>query len=219
MIAFGPDAIVFDVTAPLAPGMAVWPGDASFELAPSARIASGASCNVSRLACSSHTGTHVDAPWHFIEEGAQLDDIPLERWIGPCHVIDIAGETGPISADALERARIPSGTDRVLLRTRREAAPIASAFDTAYAALSKDAAEWLIDRNVILLGIDSPSVEPFDDDGHGVHHALLGAGMLIVEGLDLSSIAPGPYFLICLPLRLMEADGSPARVLLVRDSP
>ena len=219
MIAFGPNAIIFDVTAPLALGMAVWPGDASFELAPLSRISGGASCNVSQLACSSHTGTHVDAPWHVIEDGAQLDDIPLDRWIGPCHVIDVARETEPITADALERARIPSGTDRVLLRTRREAAPIASAFDTAYAALSKDAAEWLIDRNVILLGIDSPSVEPFNDVLHKVHRFLLGAGLLIVEGLDLSAIAPGPYLLICLPLRLLNADGSPARALLVRGSP
>lgn len=213
---FGPGAEVFDVTLPLSPGMAVWPGDAATELTSSSRIASGAPCNVSRLACSTHAGTHVDAPWHFVETGKRLDEVPPERWIGPCLVVNICPETAWITAEDLERAGIDQGVDRVILRTKQDAAPDPSRFNPAYTALTVDAARWLLHRRIMLVGIDTPSIEPFDDIDHGVHHTLLGAGMLIIENLALAAVEPGPYLLICLPLRLIDADGSPARALLVR---
>lgn len=213
---FGSFAKVFDVTAQLAPGMAVWPGDPATELSPISRIAEGASCNVSRLCCSTHAGTHVDAAWHFVDDGSRLDDIPVERWIGPCWVMDATRMTGCLTVGDLESAKIPGDMDRIILRTKRERGEKGAPFDAAYVALGIDASRWLLDRGFVLVGTDAPSIEPFDDALHEVHRALLSAGMLIVEGLELSEIEPGPYLLVCLPLRLVDADGSPARALLVR---
>lgn len=215
---FGPNTEVIDVTAPLSPTMAVWPGDATFELEPTSRISRGAPCNVSRVSCSSHAGTHVDAPWHFEDDGARLDDIPAERWIGRCWVVETRGEDNHITAEDLKQAKIPDGVVRLIIRTRDQLLPVDAPFDTEYRALTPDAARWLVDRRLDLIGIDTPSVEPFDDDAHLVHHTLLGAGVLIVEGLELSAVEPGPYIMVCLPLRLVDADGSPARALLIREA-
>lgn len=212
----GPSTNIFDVTAPLGPGIAVWPGDPSVEFTPVARVSEGASCNVSWLSCSTHAGTHVDAPWHFVDDGFRVDDIPPERWIGPCWVMDASLSDGHITVVDLESAKIPEGVDRLVIRTIREPGTQGTPFDPAFIALNSDAARWLLDRGFTLVGIDSPSIEPFDDTRHEVHRELLSAGVLIIEGLELSEIEPGPYLLICLPLRLADADGSPARVLLVR---
>lgn len=197
--------------------MAVWPGDAPVELSATSRIRDGAPCNVSRLTCSTHSGTHVDAPWHFCEDGAQLDAISPERWIGPCHVIATQPGLSRITADDLDQSTVPRGTKRLIIRTGSESASADEPFDPGYTALAPDAAHWLLTHGIALVGIDTPSVEPFDDAEHEVHQLLLGAGMLIVEGLDLSEVTPGPYMLVCLPLRLLDADGAPARALLVKE--
>jgi arylformamidase len=215
---FGPATNVFDVTAPLSPGVAVWPGDPSVQFTPVARVSEGAPCNVSRLSCSTHAGTHVDAPWHFVDDGCRVDDIPVERWIGPCWVMDASRSDEHITVVDLESAKIPEGVDRLIIRTMRDHGKQGTPFDPVFVALNRGAARWLLSRGFTLVGIDSPSIEPFDDARHEIHHELLSAGVLIIEGLELSEIEPGPYLLICLPLRLADADGSPARVLLVRDA-
>lgn len=217
MFELGPDTLVIDVTAPLTTGVAGWPGDAAVELSATSRISDGAPCNVSRLTCSTHSGTHVDAPWHFCEDGVRLDDIPPERWIGPCHVIATPPGHSRITAEDLNRSAIPPSTTRLIIRTAAKPANLDEPFNPGYTALAPDAARWLLMNGIALIGIDTPSVEPFDDADHEVHRLLLGAGMLIVEGLDLSEVNPGPYLLICLPLRVLNADGAPARALLIKD--
>ena len=214
--AFGPESHIFDVTVPIREGMTVWPGDAPVEFAVSSRISSGAAANISKVTLSSHCGTHVDAPWHFEDDGKRLDEIPAERWIGPAIVVDIPSGTERITAATLDGLAIPSGTTRLIFKTRWARRAHDAPFDEGYVAVTADGARWLLDHGIDLVGIDSPSIECFDDHAHVCHHTLLGAGMPIVEGLDLSKIEPGPYLLICLPLHLAGSDGAPARVLLVR---
>ena len=213
---FGPGAEVFDVTVPIRPGMTVWPGDTPVRLGDQSRIAAGAVCNISHLTLSSHVGTHVDAPWHFEDDGPKLDEITAERWLGPAWLVATPPGTRWITVETLTALAIPEDTTRIILKTRSGARAADAPFDEGYVAVDAAAAAWLLGRGIELVGIDSPSIEPFDDHAHTVHHRLLGAGMLIVEGLDLSAVEPGPYLLICLPLHLAACDGAPARVLLVR---
>ena len=212
------NATIIDLTVPLSPDLPVWPGDPRVSVEPISRIALGAEANVSGLAFSSHTGTHVDAPWHFVESGVTLDDIPPERWIGACTVIEIPEGASRVEPEHLEAARIPPGTERLLLRTTNSALWTSgtTAFVEDYVALSPDAARWVVERGLRLVGIDYLSIEPFDDQAHETHLTLLGAGVLVIEGLNLSAVSPGAYTLICLPLKLAGGDGAPARVLLAQ---
>lgn len=211
-------AKVIDITVPLSPELPVWPGDPQVRVEPVMRIASGDIANVSGVSLSSHTGTHVDAPWHFIENGATLDDIPPERWVGPCVVVEIPAGAGRVEPEHLDAADLPSGTERLLVRTANSTLwqPGKRDFFERYVALSPAAARWIVDRSIRLVGIDYLSIEAFDDKKHETHRTLLGAGVLIVEGLNLTDVTPGPYTLLCLPLRLAAGDGAPARVLLVQ---
>ena len=212
------DATIIDVTVPLSPDLPVWPGDPKVSVDPVDRIASGAVANVSGLAFSSHTGTHVDAPWHFVEGGATLDDIPAERWIGPFLVAEIPAGSRRVEPEHLEAVHLPPGTGRLLLRTTNSAlwTSATSTFYEDYVALSPEAARWVVERGIHLVGIDYLSIEPFDDRAHETHLTLLGAGVLVIEGLDLSGVSPGAYTLICLPLTLAGGDGAPARVFLAQ---
>lgn len=213
-----PGARVFDVTLPVSPELPVWPGDPSVSVAPVARIATGDAANVSALALSGHTGTHVDAPWHFVEDGAKLDEIPPERWVGPCLVVRMPEEVRRIGPEHLETAEIPAGTERLLLRTANSARwrPGKLEFDADYPALSPAGARWVVEHGIRLVGIDALSIGVFGDDGDEAHRTLLGRGVLVIEGLNLATIEPGAYGLLCLPLRLVVGDGAPARVLLVQ---
>ncbi|MDP9370274.1 MAG: cyclase family protein [Chloroflexota bacterium] len=211
---------VIDISVPLSPDLPVWPGDPEVRVEPMMRIAAGDVANVSGLTLSSHTGTHVDAPWHFIENGATLDDIPLERWIGPCVVMEVPPQARRVEPQHLDAANLPSGTQRLLLRTANSTLWQTGhrEFREDYVALSPAAARWIVERGIRLVGIDYLSIEAFDDQEHATHRTLLGAGVLIVEGLSLSDVTPGHYTLLCLPLRLAAGDGAPARVLLVQGS-
>lgn len=212
-------ARIFDVTLPLSPDLPVWPGDPAIEVAPVTRIADGDEANVSRLSLSSHSGTHVDAPWHFIAGGAKLDAIAPERWIGPCRVVAIPGDVTRIEPAHLEAAEIPPGTERLLFKTANSARWVPGKLDFVedYVAFSPAAARWVVAHGIRLVGIDYLSIEGTDDPTSETHRTLLGHDVLIIENLNLSGIVPGPYTLICLPLRLMAGDGAPARVLLVRE--
>lgn len=198
---------------PLSERLAVWPGDPPVGIA---RLG-GELPAVSGLSVSSHTGTHVDAPAHFVRGGTTVDLLPLERLVGRAWVACLPGP-GPITAAAMVAAGIPQGTERLLIRTdnsnRAEAGTI---FDPGFVALAADATDWLLAQGVQLVGIDGPSIEPFIAPGEPVHRALLAAGVVIVEGLALAGIATGAYELICLPLRIAGCDGAPARVVLMRD--
>lgn len=208
---------LIDISVPLHNGMVVWPGDQPLSLE-RMRFLERDGANVSRLSLSLHTGTHVDPPAHFVRGGRTVDDLPLDVLVGPADVIDLSGVERIAAAD-LEASPIPADCRRLLLRTRnsRYWALRDTAFHPDYVALLPDAAQWVIDRGIQLVGIDYLSIEARGLPGHPVHQALLEAGVIIVETLNLTCAAPGRYQLACVPLRIAGGDGAPARALLWRD--
>ncbi len=198
-----------DVSIPMRPEMTVWPGDPRFSFEPASRMADGAACNVSRIAMSSHTGTHCDAPWHFVDDGATLDQVDPSVFIGEALVIELP-DVDIIRAEHLPESKLPS---RVLFKTRNSTIPMDGSFDREFVALHTDAAERLVTDNVKLVGIDYLSIAPFGD-GVPVHRILLGAGVFVVEGLRLADVAPGVYDFIVLPLPIVGADGAPCRAFI-----
>ncbi len=207
---------IHDISVTLEPGIPIWPGNPPFELVRVNDIAAGASSNVSRLSLGCHTGTHVDAPVHFIPGTAGVDTLPLELLTGPTTVFALNLPEGNITAASLERARIPSGTTRVLLKSRNsdlwKLGP--HEFRADFAGITDDGAQWLVDHKIGLVGVDYLSVGP-KGMGRATHEILLNAGVVIVEGLNLSAITPGNYEFYCLPLKLKDSDGAPARAILV----
>ena len=206
---------IYDVSVGIQAGMPVWPGDPDVVLERVNRMEDGAENNLSRLACSVHVGTHVDAPRHFIADGASIDEISFRTLVGRAYVVDLP-DVDRIDADVLEAAGIPTRTRRVLFRTRNSAlwADSQRAFQKDYVALDVSGAEWLVRRGVQLVGVDYLSVAPFEG-GHEVHRILLEREIVVVEGLDLREVTKGRYTLYCLPLRLIGSDGAPARVILI----
>ncbi len=196
---------IIDVTRSLNREMLVYPGD----LVPSFSQADTGRYRISDLRLSTHTGTHIDAPAHYLTSGDTIDAIPLTSLIGRCHVIDLSGST-PITAAGLT-GRL-NGVKRLLIRTRFSGE---KTFAEEYPSLAPDAARAVTDAGIACIGIDSPSIESFTGDGT-VHRQLLGNGCLIIELLDLSGVDEGEYEMVALPLRLAGLDGSPARVVLMR---
>jgi arylformamidase len=214
--------MIIDISRPIGPDTPVWPGDPPVVVEPVARVAAGDPADVSRLALGTHTGTHVDPPAHFLPGGATVDALPLDVLVGPSVVADFSASPGPIDARRLDSLDLPAGTTRLLLRTALGEGPGPG----MVGALTVDGAGWLVERGVRLVGADTLSIEPATDgpgvrgcppdEQYPVHHILLGAGVVIVEGLDLSAAAAGPYQLVCLPLRITGGDGAPARAVLIR---
>ncbi len=200
--------------------MPVWPGDPRVGIERTESIKRGDEANVSRLHLGSHTGTHVDAPYHFVQRGLTVDKLPLDLLIGRALVIELDPSEGT-AIDTLDLAMLNSakGTTRLLLKTRNSRLweRRQTEFERNYVHLSLNAAEWLVKRGIRLIGVDYLSVEAVNVDRHQVHQTLLEAGVVIVEGLDLSHVPVGPCHLICLPLKIAGGDGAPARVLVVRD--
>jgi arylformamidase len=202
-----------DVSIPLHPGMTVWPGDPPFEIAPLNRIGQGANCNTSRLALATHTGTHIDAPWHFEEGGLGVDAIDPAVFFGEARLIDVR-HVDVVRADDLGADPLPP---RVLIKTRNAQYPPDAPFRTDYVALAADAAARLVDAGVRLVGVDYLSVAPYKQPGQDTHHRLLRANVLVVEGLRLQGFPAGVYPFIVLPLLLVGADGAPCRAFLGRE--
>ena len=198
--------------------MVTWPGEPGPRFEPLRRIANGDSANVSLITLGNHTGTHVDPPVHFIDGAGTVDLLPLDALVGPCRVLEFA-EQGHVSGAWLESARVPGGTERILLKTRNSErwSDPAAAFTRDFTAIDASAARWCVDRGVKLIGVDYLSIEPQgpEKEGYPVHNALLRAKVVIIEGLDLRAIRPGAYDLVCAPLKLWEGDGAPARVFLI----
>jgi arylformamidase len=195
--------VIIDISRPIGPDTPVWPGDPPVLVEPVARIEAGDPAAVSRLELGTHTGTHVDPPAHFLPGGVTVDALPLDVLVGPAIVADLTAAPGPVDAGRLESQHLPEGTTRLLLKT-----------GAADGAVTADGARWLVERGVRLVGADTLSIEPAIGD-YPVHRTLLGAGVVIVEGLDLSAVAAGPYQLVCLPLRITGGDGAPARAVLI----
>lgn len=203
---------IFDVTLPIHPGMPVYEGDPEVSIRKWLSLDGGGAANVSLLSLGSHTGTHVDAPLHFRSGAPGVDRLPLDVLIGPARVYDLA-VADPIDATSLRGVDL-GVYPRVLFKTRNSAAWREGRSGTDFVALSGDAARILVKAGVLLVGLDGPSADRFSSTDFPVHHTLLDAGVVILEGLDLSAVPPGDYELLCLPLKLRGGDGAPARVVL-----
>ncbi len=202
-----------DVSVPVKTGMAHWPGDIDVSVEPVSRMADGEQCNLSRIHMSAHTGTHMDAPLHFVDGAVSIDRMPLDATLGVARVIEIAA-TEAIGRAELEPFAIESG-ERLIIKTANSARCWETdEFITNFIYISEEAAKYLVERKVRSVGVDYLSVAGFYKDTVETHVVLLGAGIWIMEGLDLRRIAPGHYDLICLPLKLLGADGAPARAIL-----
>jgi arylformamidase len=204
--------VIYDLSVPLQPGLPTYDDEPGPELTALKALARDG-VNVSQLNLGTHSGTHVDAPIHFIAGGDGVDRSPLAAMLGPCLVVEHAG-TDDITATDLERAALPADLARLIFKTRNSELWADPAFRPDFLGLERSAADWLVARGVRLVGIDYLSVDPYDAQPQAAHLALLRAGVVIVEGLDLRGVPPGPYTLACLPLRLVGADGAPARVVL-----
>jgi arylformamidase len=204
-----------DVSVSLAAGIPAYPGNPEFELQPIKRIAEGGSSNVSRLVLGTHTGTHVDAPRHFFDDGAGVDALPLDLLLGRARVVEIS-KRGGIGREDLAAAGLREDL-RVLLKTPNSALwQGGEGFHQDYTYLTEDGARYLVDQGVKVVGIDYLSVEQFKKAGAPAHRALLSQSVVIIEGLNLAEAEPGMYEMYCLPLRVAGGDGAPARVVLKR---
>jgi arylformamidase len=210
---------IIDVTRTVDPKMLKWPDDTeppSQEFV--TRTDNGDPATVSEWKMSSHTGTHMDARMHFIPGGWTMEALDLARSVGPCRVVDLTHVEGHVGRADLEAAEV-AGQARLLLKTRNSEQGFMQReeFEEGYSAISREAAEYLVEIGVETIGVDYLSVEPFEDGEFNTHHTLLGADVVILEGLVLTEVEPGEYFLACLPLKLAGSDGSPARAILIRD--
>jgi arylformamidase len=205
---------LLDVSVPLTAGMPAYPGNPEFELQEVKRLAAGGSSNVSRLVMGTHTGTHVDAPRHFFDEGIGVDALPLDLLLGRSRVVEVT-KRGGIGPDELAAAGLREDL-RVLLKTSNSALWNSVGFHEDYTYLTEPGARYLVDQGVKVIGIDYLSVEQFKTPGGPAHRALLSQGVVIIEGLNLAEVEPGMYEMYCLPLRVVGGDGAPARVILKR---
>jgi len=207
-----------DVTLPFSADLPCWPGDPVAEIELISSTADGGSCNVTKISTHVHYGTRVDAPVHFVPGGKGADQLTLETLIGPAEVACFETEDKITAAD-LDGLALPAGTKRLLLKTRNSALwdlPT-HPFERDYVAFTPDASEWVVANGIDLVGIDYLSIERFDEPGHATHHILLGKEVVVIEGLDLRQVEAGSYHLICLPMKLKDADGAFARVVLQRE--
>lgn len=205
---------ILDITVTIHPDMPSYPGEFGPTLDVIKSIDRGDKANVSLMGLSTHTGTHVDAPIHFIPGGLSVDRIPPEALFGRVQVVEVDSD-GHIGREELEKASLAPGLTRVLFKTRNGRLWEDASFREDFTAIAPDGARWLVQRGLLLVGIDYLSVEPFGAREPETHRILLGAGIAVVEGLDLRKIAPGYYTLVCLPLKIEGSDGSPARALLI----
>jgi arylformamidase len=200
-----------DVSVTIRARMPIYEGDPAVAIAQAKSIDRGDAANVSRLELGAHTGTHVDAPCHFITGAAGASELSLEPFIGPCVVADAtaAAAAGTIDAASIDALGLPPGSDRVLLKTPNSRLWEHDSFRSDFVRLDASGAHALITRGVRLIGIDYLSLGDRD-----VHVAMLARGVGVIEGLDLRGVDPGPFFLVCLPLKIARSDGAPARAVL-----
>ena len=202
---------IHDISVPIRADMPIYAGDPDVELERASSIAEGGHANVSKVSMGVHTGTHVDAPVHFIEGAPGMESVPLDALCGPAVVVDGTGIEGDSIGEAdLETLDIPDGAERVILKTRNSELWNREGFTRDFLRLDGGGARFIVSRGIRMLGIDYLSV-----GDHDAHRELLGAGVVPVEGLDLREIEPGSYTFICLPLDLVGSDGAPARAILI----
>ncbi len=208
---------IYDITLTISSGLPVWPGDTPVSLERISRIEAGDESNITKLETSVHVGTHVDAPYHFLGDGFNTaEKLSLKMLTGRAYVLHLPDDVNEITAAVLQKVDVPPRTRRLLFRTRNSGywARRVKEFQEGFVALSPDGAQHLVDRGIKLVGVDYLSVAPFHQSAP-THEILLRAGVIALEGLDLSEVSQGRYTLYCLPLKLAGADGAPARTILI----
>lgn len=207
---------IIDISVPLQCNMPIWPNSAGIRLIQTMSMERNDPFNNSCLTCDVHIGTHIDAPLHFIKDGNSVEKISLETLIGPAFVAYIP-QVEIITDEILSSLTLPSDTKRLLLRTKNSVLweKGITDFSPGFVALNIDAAKWIVEHGIRLIGIDYLSIQSYNGNNE-THKILLGAGVIIVEGLNLTNVEPGNYELICLPLKLVGSDGAPARAVLRR---
>jgi arylformamidase len=208
---------IHDISLTISPNLPIWPGDPPLELEQFESMDKGGHNNITKMSSCVHIGTHVDAPRHFLNDGRTVEQLPLDVLTGPCYVAQLPDGIEAITAEVLDRTEITSEMKRVLFGTRNSHlwAIGESKFQTDFVAITEDGAEWLVERGVQLVGVDYLSVAPYSDS-IPTHTILLRAGVVLVEGLNLSSVMRGFYDLYCLPLKIAGSDGAPARAILIQ---
>ncbi|MFC1670894.1 cyclase family protein [Spirochaetota bacterium] len=206
---------IHDITLTISKDLPIWPGDPAVEIIQKKSIRDGDGCNVSKIVIGAHSGTHVDAPYHFLENGYTIDNVRLEDLIGPCSVIELGVEQSIEKDDLADIDIVENG--RILFKTKNSEfwEKGVKDFKKNYIFLGESGADYLADKNISVVGIDYLSIEGFfSDNNNSVHKRLLEKEIIIIEGLNLFGIIPGDYELICLPLNIQGAEGAPARVIL-----
>jgi arylformamidase len=203
---------IIDISVPIRSGMVVYEGDPEVHVERARSIADGATANVSRLDFGVHSGTHVDAPVHFIEGDAGAETLPLEVLVGTAYVVDATGVHAALDENALRGLALPERAERLIFKTTNSRLWERDEFTLEFVRLSAGGARYLVGRGVRLVGVDYLSV-----GDEQAHVELLRAGVVPLESLDLRGVEPGEYRLVCLPLRIVGSDGAPARAVLIRD--
>ena len=207
---------IYDISVTISNDLPTWPGDTPIALVRNKDMHDGELYTLSQITTTVHMGSHLDAPMHFLRDGSGVDQIDLNKLIGPCYVVDLPNADN-IDAQVLEQANIPANVKRLLCRTRNSEIWTRGdkVFHTDFVSIDPSGAEWIVQRGIQLVGVDYLSVGAYEG-GIPTHKILLSNGVVPVEGLDLSRIEPGEYQLICLPLKLKDCDGAPVRAVLVR---
>jgi arylformamidase len=202
-----------DVTVPFRDGMMCFPGDPPCRIKPYWEISKGDTVNLSTIDMGSHTGTHIDAPKHFIDNGKAVDELDIRHFIGRAKVFDFTAEAECVDLTALEGLDIGEG-DIVLFKTRNSRLMHSQTFPEDFVYITPAAARWLTERRIATLGFDFLSIDKYGSSDFSAHYAILGAGIVIIEGLDLSGVEAGEYEIIALPMLIAGGNGSPVRVFL-----
>ncbi|MBT3321440.1 MAG: cyclase family protein [Anaerolineae bacterium] len=207
---------IYDISLPISANLPVWEGDPAIQLEKVISMDEGADANVSRLSAGVHIGTHVDAPHHFLNDGRTVENLSLDILTGVAYVLYLAEDVDAVDAAILASASIPKNRSRLLIRTRNSQQWLQKSpkFIRDFVAITPDGAEWLVANDIKLIGVDYLSVAEFQNP-IPTHQILLRAGIIVIEGCDLSQVPEGEYGLYCLPLKLVGSDGAPARTILI----
>ena len=207
---------IIDITSELTLPAGIFPGDPIATVSEDRRISSGDPFNTSLISCGTHSGTHLDVPFHFVEEGARLSSVGLDELCGRVYVVEIAHD-GPITDEVLASKSISASANKLLLKTSRDGLTTTGATHIDHQGLAVSGATWVVNNGTTLLGLESYNIESQDTPDFPVHHLLLSQNILILEGLELDQVHEGWYTLFCLPLKLGEVDGAPVRAVLLAD--
>lgn len=204
---------IIDISREISPETVLWPKDAGVKINTEASLEKGDSCNLSSIEMGLHTGTHIDAPFHFIQKGIGIMSLDLSKFIGFVKVFELQVES-VITEESIRLLDIQEG-DAVFFKTSNSELPVKGEFNKAFIGIDASAAQYLVDKKIRTVGVDYLSVDRFGSQTHPAHHILLAQEIGIIEGLYLKNVDPGTYFFSCLPLKIQGVEGTPARAVLL----